>query len=107
MSQGLGLHADCLEHRIGENPTYRAQANYYPPCPNPELTLGLGVHTDRDVLTVILPTPEVQGLQVMKNEKWIVVDPNPGALIVNLGDQLQVCCYLLSFSLSSCWCIFK
>lgn len=90
MSQGLGLGADCLTSKIGENPTYRVQANYYPPCPSPELTLGLGVHTDRDALTVILPTPEVQGLQVMKDDKWIMVDPTPGALVVNLGDQLQV-----------------
>lgn len=90
MSQGLGLEPNCLNDKIRGNPTYRVQANYYPPCPNPELTLGLGVHTDRDALTVILTTPEVQGLQVLKDEKWIAVDPVPGALIVNLGDQLQV-----------------
>lgn len=90
MSQGLGLEPNCLNDKTRGNPTYRVQANYYPPCPNPELTLGLGVHTDRDALTVILTTPEVQGLQLLKDEKWIAVDPVPSALIVNLGDQLQV-----------------
>ncbi|XP_021742698.1 protein DMR6-LIKE OXYGENASE 1-like isoform X2 [Chenopodium quinoa] len=90
MSQGLGLEGDVLQDRLGKNPLFRAQANYYPPCSNPDLTLGLGVHTDRDALTVVLPTSNVEGLQIMKDNKWIVVDPVPNALIVNIGDQLQV-----------------
>ncbi|KAL2929850.1 Protein DMR6-LIKE OXYGENASE 1 [Bienertia sinuspersici] len=90
MSQGLGLKGDVLQHRLGKNPLFRVQANYYPPCSNPNLTLGLGVHTDRDALTVLLPTSNVEGLQIMKDDKWIVVDPIPNALVVNIGDQLQV-----------------
>ncbi|KAK9673269.1 hypothetical protein RND81_12G156800 [Saponaria officinalis] len=90
MSQGLGLESDYLLKVLGTNPLCRAQANYYPPCSNPDLTLGLGVHTDRDALTVVLPSPNVEGLQIMKDDKWIAVDPVPNALVVNLGDQLQV-----------------
>ncbi|XP_074311688.1 protein DOWNY MILDEW RESISTANCE 6-like [Silene latifolia] len=90
MSQGLGLESDYLLKVLGENPLCRAQANYYPPCTNPDLTLGLGVHTDRDALTVVLPSPDVEGLQIMKDNKWIAVNPVPNALVVNLGDQLQV-----------------
>ncbi|CAH9086684.1 unnamed protein product [Cuscuta epithymum] len=91
MSQGLGLEdGNYLQKRLGKDPLCRAQANYYPPCPNPDLTLGLGVHTDRDALTVVLPTPNVAGLQIMKDNKWVAVDPVPNALVVNVGDQLQV-----------------
>ncbi|KAH9608893.1 hypothetical protein KSS87_000044 [Heliosperma pusillum] len=90
MSQGLGLESDYLLKVLGKNPLCRAQANYYPPCTNPDLTLGLGVHTDRDALTVVLPSPDVEGLQIMKDDKWIAVNPVPNALVVNLGDQLQV-----------------
>lgn len=91
MSQGLGLEGDVLQNRLGKNPLCRVQANYYPPCSNPDLTLGLGVHTDRDALTVVLPTPNVEGLQIMKDDRWMIVDPVPNALVVNIGDQLQVC----------------
>ncbi|KAL9234962.1 hypothetical protein vseg_009770 [Gypsophila vaccaria] len=90
MSQGLGLEGGYLLKVLGNDPLCRAQANYYPPCSNPDLTLGLGVHTDRDALTVVLPSPNVAGLQIMKDDKWIAVDPVPNALVVNLGDQLQV-----------------
>ncbi|GAB4827745.1 hypothetical protein Ancab_034631 [Ancistrocladus abbreviatus] len=90
MSRGLGLEDDCLERRMGENPYRKAQANYYPPCPDPELTLGLNVHTDICALTVVLQTEQVQGLQVIKDEKWVPVDPIPNAFVINVGDQLQV-----------------
>ncbi|GAB4827739.1 hypothetical protein Ancab_034625 [Ancistrocladus abbreviatus] len=74
---------------MGENPYRKAQANYYPPCPDPELTLGLIVHTDICALTVVLQTEQVQGLQVIKDEKWVPVDPIPNAFVINVGDQFQ------------------
>lgn len=98
LSLGLGMDKDYLETRLGKDPLCRVQANYYPPCPNPDLTLGLGVHTDRDALTVVLPTPNVQGLQIMKDDQWIMVDPIPNAFVVNIGDQLQVCYYNANWS---------
>ncbi|KAL6539067.1 hypothetical protein OROMI_025393 [Orobanche minor] len=91
MSQSLGMEDEnYLQKRLGNKPLCRMQSNYYPPCPDPDLTLGLGVHTDRDALTVVLPTSNIPGLQIMKDDKWITVDPVPNALIVNIGDQLQV-----------------
>ncbi|XP_010675390.2 protein DMR6-LIKE OXYGENASE 1 [Beta vulgaris subsp. vulgaris] len=90
MSKGLGLEGNYLQDRLGKNPLCRVQANYYPPCTNPDLTLGMGVHTDRDAITILLPSPNVQGLQIMKDNECIDVDPVPNALVVNIGDQLQV-----------------
>lgn len=90
ISQGLGLEKDCLQKKIGDNPRLRAQGNYYPPCPDPELTLGLSVHTDLNALTVVLQSEGVTGLQVIKDGKWVSVDPVPNAFVVNLGDQIQV-----------------
>lgn len=69
-----------------------AHANFYPPCPDPELTLGLAVHTDLNALTVLMQSEEVSGLQVIKDGNWVAVDPVPNAFVVNLGDQLQVYC---------------
>ncbi|QCD90684.1 Isopenicillin N synthase-like [Vigna unguiculata] len=89
VSIGLGLEEDCLVKILGDEPRLRAQANFYPPCPDPELTLGLPVHTDLNVLTVILQS-QVSGLQVIKDGKWIAVPAIPNAFVINLGDQIQV-----------------
>ncbi|KAM7256243.1 hypothetical protein ACFE04_011984 [Oxalis oulophora] len=91
ISEGLGLEKDSLQKKMGEDPTRKSHANYYPPCPNPELTLGLSVHTDATVaLTVLRQSEGVTGLQVIKDGDWISVDPVPNTFVINLGDQLQI-----------------
>jgi len=103
ISIGLGIEEDCLVKILGDEPRLRAQANFYPPCPDPELTLGLPVHTDVNVLTVILQS-QVSGLQVIKDGKWIAVPAIPNAFVINLGDQIQVLllCFSHRFSLFYC-----
>ncbi|CAB4289071.1 unnamed protein product [Prunus armeniaca] len=91
ISQGLGPEEDCLQKKLGENPTQKAQGNYYPPCPDPDLTLGLSVHSDLNALTILRQTEGVTGLQVLiKDEKWVAVDPLPSASVINLAIQGQV-----------------
>ena len=65
--------------------------NRYPPCPTSSQSqiFGLMPHTDSDFLT-ILHQDQVGGLQLVKDGSWIAVKPNPEALIVNIGDLLQV-----------------
>ncbi|KAL2469749.1 1-aminocyclopropane-1-carboxylate oxidase1 [Abeliophyllum distichum] len=63
--------------------------HYYPACPEPELTLGASKHTDDAFLTVVLQD-QIGGLQVFINDKWINIPPVPGALVVNIGDLLQL-----------------
>ncbi|XP_042982118.1 protein DOWNY MILDEW RESISTANCE 6-like [Carya illinoinensis] len=90
ISEALGLEKDFLQKRLGDPPTLRTQANYYPPCPNPDLTLGLAIHTDPQALTVVQQSAGVTGLQVLKDGEWVAVDPIPNAFVINLGDQMQV-----------------
>ncbi|KAF5726721.1 2-oxoglutarate and Fe(II)-dependent oxygenase superfamily protein [Tripterygium wilfordii] len=90
VSQGLGLEMDCLEKILGLEPALNYQANHYPPCPDPELTLGLPAHTDIVALTILLQSEGVTGLQVIKDGNWVSVDPVPNAFVINLGDQIQV-----------------
>ncbi|KAJ0967289.1 hypothetical protein J5N97_024206 [Dioscorea zingiberensis] len=63
--------------------------NYYPPCPQPQLTLGTSKHSDPDFLTILLQD-HIGGLQVLHQHYWIDVPPLPGALVVNIGDLLQL-----------------
>jgi isopenicillin N synthase-like dioxygenase len=63
--------------------------NYYPACPEPDLTLGLSSHSDPGGITFLLQD-NIPGLQVRKNDAWVSVKPIPDAFVVNLGDQMQV-----------------
>ncbi|KVI00984.1 Non-heme dioxygenase N-terminal domain-containing protein [Cynara cardunculus var. scolymus] len=69
----------------------RINLNYYPVCPNPELTVGVGGHSDVSTLTVLLQD-EIGGLYVRKlhSENWVHVPPIKGCLTINIGDALQI-----------------
>ena len=54
-------------------------------------TQGVGAHADYGFVTLLLQD-DVGGLAVQPHghEEWIPVDPIPGALVVNLGEMLEV-----------------
>ena len=64
--------------------------NYYPPCPQPELVMGLNPHSDGGGLTILLQANEVEGLQIKKDGQWVPIKPLPNAFIINIGDLLEV-----------------
>ncbi|KAM1819295.1 hypothetical protein ACFX15_000911 [Malus domestica] len=88
ISESLGLEGDYMNKALGKHGQHMA-INYYPTCPQPELTYGLPGHADPNVITVLLQD-DVAGLQVLNNGKWVAVKPIPHTFIVNLGDQIQV-----------------
>ncbi|WZZ81901.1 hypothetical protein YC2023_102473 [Brassica napus] len=93
LSRNLGLQEDILQNAFGgkEESGGCLRVNYYPKCPQPELTLGLSPHSDPGGLTILLPDEQVAGLQVRGcDDAWITVEPAPHALIVNIGDQIQM-----------------
>ncbi|GAB2300647.1 hypothetical protein Dimus_034682 [Dionaea muscipula] len=63
--------------------------NCYPPCPEPDLTLGLPPHSDYGFLTLLLQD-EVKGLQIQFEAEWVTVEPIPHAFVVNVGDHLEI-----------------
>ncbi|KAK7394578.1 hypothetical protein VNO78_15110 [Psophocarpus tetragonolobus] len=63
--------------------------NCYPACPQPGLTLGIHPHSDYGSITVLLQTRS--GLEIKdKNNNWVPVPCIEGALVVQLGDQMEV-----------------
>ncbi|KAM1029764.1 hypothetical protein FF1_042158 [Malus domestica] len=88
ISESLGLEKDYIKSALGEQGQHMA-VNFYPPCPQPELTYGLPGHTDPNALTILLQDLGVAGLQVLKDGKWVAVNPHPNAFVINVGDQLQ------------------
>ncbi|CAO2182444.1 unnamed protein product [Urochloa humidicola] len=92
LSVSLGLDEAHFQRAFGGaacGATLRA--NYYPRCPQPDLTLGLSAHSDPGVLTVLLADEHVRGLQVRRAAgEWVTVQPVRDAFIVNVGDQVQI-----------------
>ncbi|KAI4967920.1 hypothetical protein ZWY2020_010566 [Hordeum vulgare] len=92
MSSSLGLEEDYLHNAFGGSDGISAtmRVNYYPRCPQPELTLGLSSHSDPGGITLLLADDNVEGTQVRKGDAWVTVQPVPGSFLVNVGDQIQI-----------------
>ncbi|XP_057826778.2 leucoanthocyanidin dioxygenase-like [Cryptomeria japonica] len=91
LSRGLGLEDEnALNEAVGgDRKEIHFRLNYYPPCPQPELVLGLSPHSDPNVVTFLLHD-KTPGLQIRKDGKWVDVQSVPDALIVNIADALEV-----------------
>ncbi|KAM3372666.1 hypothetical protein ACQJBY_019510 [Aegilops geniculata] len=65
--------------------------SYYPPCTStPEKVLGYSPHSDGSFLTILLEVNSVQGLQIRRHGAWVPVKPHSNALLVNVGDLLEI-----------------
>ncbi|KAL7608954.1 hypothetical protein Lser_V15G13931 [Lactuca serriola] len=88
MSEALGLDSNYLLD-MGCAEGLSIGNHYYPPCPQPELTIGTLEHTDAGFIT-ILQQDHIGGLKVFYQNEWTDVPTIPGAFVVNAGDLLQL-----------------
>jgi len=92
ISEGLGLEKNVLKASLGgDQMEIEMKINLYPPCPQPQLALGVEPHTDMSAVTILVPN-DVPGLQVWKDGNWFAADYLPNALFCHIGDQIEVKC---------------
>lgn len=81
---------ECFVKQYGENPTALSRFNYYPPCRRPDAVLAAKAHADASAMTYLLQDRIVEGLQTFKDGQWYKVPILPNAVVVNVGDQIEV-----------------
>ncbi|HSK02616.1 MAG TPA: 2OG-Fe(II) oxygenase family protein [Kofleriaceae bacterium] len=93
--EGLGAPARQLADGFGADHASFLRLNYYP-VEDPlageagdRADLGIHHHTDAGALTLLLQD-EISGLQVYRDGLWHDVRPIAGALVINIGDMVQV-----------------
>jgi isopenicillin N synthase-like dioxygenase len=90
ISLTLSLEENYIQNMMNvESGSQILVINYYPPCPKPELVMGLPAHTDHGLLTLLMQN-ELGGLQIEHDGKWIPINPLPNSFLINTGDHLEV-----------------
>lgn len=99
ISLNLGMPAEHLAASFRPRHTSFLRLNYYPVCDDPAPPdadtipatgqLGINRHTDAGALTVLIQDRQ-PGLQVLRDGAWHIVEPRADALVVNIGDIVQV-----------------
>lgn len=84
ITESLGLSPNYLRDKLEERMQVMV-VNCYPPCPNPDLALGLPPHSDYSCLTIVLQSS--LGLEIMDAEAgtWRLVPELPGGVASPCG----------------------
>lgn len=99
IARNLGMPDQSLRGLFEPRHTSFVRLNYYPVCPTPanpadataptQGFLGVNHHTDAGALTMLLQMDE-PGLEVFNDGVWHLVERRDDALVINIGDIVQV-----------------
>jgi isopenicillin N synthase-like dioxygenase len=94
IAANLGVSAASLARHFDGAHSSFLRLNHYPAHPTGSADgehhpLGVGEHTDSGALTVLLQDDQ-PGLEVYRAGRWHLVEPICDALVINIGDIVQV-----------------
>jgi len=92
IAENLGVAAEQVTHTFQPLNSSFLRLNYYPLVDanaNAHSELGIHPHTDAGAVTVLLQD-EQAGLEIFYQDGWHLIKPIEDALIINLGDIVQV-----------------
>ncbi|KAK2988917.1 hypothetical protein RJ640_026185 [Escallonia rubra] len=89
ITESLGIGPTYLRDKMEDGMQVMA-VNCYPPCPQPDLALGLPPHSDYSCFTIVLHSSS--GLEIFdcEDHKWRLVPELQGALQVHVSDHVEV-----------------
>ncbi|XP_021765361.1 probable 2-oxoglutarate-dependent dioxygenase ANS [Chenopodium quinoa] len=92
MARSLNLEEERFFELWGDEneDNTHARFNFYPRCPMSDQVVGLKPHGDGTAITMLLQDKEVEGLQVVKDDRWFRVPVIPHALTILVGDQMEI-----------------
>ncbi|XVF55246.1 hypothetical protein PTKIN_Ptkin06aG0021800 [Pterospermum kingtungense] len=85
----MGMEKDSL-HELHKQLVQAYRVNYYPACSKPDQVLGVSPHSDTSTISILTQEDDVCGLQIRHNNEWVPVNPIPNALVVNVGDVIEM-----------------
>lgn len=91
LSVAIGLDEDHFAEAFDGDRAWMAKLAHYVGGVAEAGAQGVGLHADDGFITLLLQD-EVGGLEVRPHgqDAWLPVEPIPGALVVNLGEMLEV-----------------
>ncbi|EXB75599.1 putative 2-oxoglutarate/Fe(II)-dependent dioxygenase [Morus notabilis] len=92
ISESLGLGKNYINKKMKIESGLSHQLlviNLYPPCPEPDVAMGLPPHTDHGLLTLLMQN-QLCGLQVLHDSRWVPVNPLPYSFLVISGDHMEI-----------------
>ena len=89
-AQALGQDRHVFDAAFADRPSTLTKVVRYPGRRPRGADQGVGAHKDSGVLTLLLIEPGTAGLQVERDGAWIDAPPIDGALVVNIGELLEV-----------------
>ncbi len=85
----LGIDEDYFVDTVRDGNSVLRLLHYPPIEGEPGSHVRAGAHEDINTITLLLGAEEA-GLELLTREgRWIPVSPNPGEMVVNIGDMLQ------------------
>jgi isopenicillin N synthase-like dioxygenase len=88
IARRLGLSDDALVQAVKDGDSI-LRVLHYPPVPAGAAAVRAGAHEDINTITLLLGAEEA-GLELLDRDgRWLPVNPEPGSVVVNIGDMLQ------------------